>query len=259
MSSDRKSLGLMDIFVNPMKVTIKQFFKSTFGKPTTVMYPLEKRDPPPTYRGMNAVIWDLCIGCGICGEVCPNKCLKMKPVDLSDEEKDKSWYGSHVSKKKSKAERPAINFGHCMFCGFCEDYCPTGAMTMTDFYELADTTREGLIYPARSMKVDLDETPTLPLTNYMMESPALDSEPCIGCKKCVDHCPTNCIVMDEGVVNKKLKSGKVRNIENPFFDYTICIGCSTCVKVCPASCLHMEPISNSSSSGLTLPTTESEA
>ena len=48
--------------------------------------------------------------------------------------KDKSWYGSHVAKKKSVAERPAINFGHCMFCGFCEDYCPTGAMTMTDFF-----------------------------------------------------------------------------------------------------------------------------
>ena len=94
MASDRKNLGLMDIFINPMKVTLKQFFKSTFGKPTTVMYPLEKRDPPPTYRGMNAVIWDLCIGCGICGEVCPNKCLKMKPVDLSEEEQDKAWYGS---------------------------------------------------------------------------------------------------------------------------------------------------------------------
>ena len=51
MASDRKNLGLMDIFVKPMKVTLKQFFKSTFGKPTTVMYPLEKRDPPPTYRG----------------------------------------------------------------------------------------------------------------------------------------------------------------------------------------------------------------
>ena len=128
--STKRDLGIMDILVNPMKVTLKQFFKSTFGKPTTVMYPLEKRDPPPTYRGMNAVIWDLCIGCGICGEVCPNKCLKMKPVDLSDEEKDKAWYGSHLAKRKNKAERPAINFGHCMFCGFCEDYCPTGALSL---------------------------------------------------------------------------------------------------------------------------------
>ena len=70
MSSDR-DIGIMDILVNPMKVTLKQFFKSTFGKPTTVMYPLEKRDPPPTYRGMNAVIWDLCIGCGNCEVACP--------------------------------------------------------------------------------------------------------------------------------------------------------------------------------------------
>ena len=132
-------------------------------------------------------------------------------------------------------------------------------MTMTDFYELADTTREGLIYPARSMKVDLEELPQLPLTNYMMESPVLNSDTCIGCSKCVDNCPTNCIIMDEGPQNKELKSGKVRNVENPYFDYTICIGCSTCVKVCPASCLHMEPISNSSSSGLEAKVPETEA
>ena len=43
MGNEREP-GLMDIFVNPMKVTVKQFFKSTFGKPTTVMYPLEKRE-----------------------------------------------------------------------------------------------------------------------------------------------------------------------------------------------------------------------
>ena len=84
--SNERELGIMDIFINPMKVTVKQFLKSTFGRPTTVMYPLERREPPPTYRGMNAVIWDLCIGCGICGEVCPNRCLKMKPVELSDDE-----------------------------------------------------------------------------------------------------------------------------------------------------------------------------
>ena len=71
--------------------------------------------------------------------------------------------------------------------------------------------------------------------------------------------PTNCIIMDVGPQTKELKSGKKRNVENPYFDYTICIGCSTCVKVCPASCLHMEPISNSSSSGLTKENASQEA
>ena len=127
---------------------------------------------------------------------------------------------------------------------------PEGCHVCFGLLVFGDTTREGLIYPARSMKVDLEELPQLPLTNYMMESPVLDVDPCIGCSKCVDNCPTNCIIMDEGPQNKTLKSGKTRNVENPYFDYTICIGCSTCVKVCPADCLHMEPISNSSSSGL---------
>ena len=116
MSNEREP-GIMDIFVNPMKVTMKQFFKSTFGKPTTVMYPLEKREPPPTYRGMNAVIWDLCIGCGICGEVCPNKCLKMKPEELIELVKTSGLRGrggagfptglkwSFISKNTSKIKR----------------------------------------------------------------------------------------------------------------------------------------------------------
>ena len=111
MSSDRE-IGIMDIIVNPMKVTLKQFFKSTFGKPTTVMYPLEKRAPPPTYRGMNAVIWDLCIGCGICGEVCPNKCLKMKPTELSDEEQDRwpeSDFNAAVAEKPTEFNSKTTN------------------------------------------------------------------------------------------------------------------------------------------------------
>jgi len=51
-------------------------------------------------------------------------------------------------------------------------------------------------------------------------------------------------------LTKTLKSGKERNVPVPYFDYTICIGCSTCVKVCPVDCLHMEPISNTATSGL---------
>jgi len=234
--------SLIDLFIKPFYVTLRQGVRATLGRPQTTLYPLERRELPPTYRGMNAVIWDLCIGCGICGLVCPNKCLKLQPVELDDDEQQRGWHGSHLARRKGKPERPAINFGHCMFCGFCEDYCPTGAMTMTDFYELADTSREGLIYPARSLKVTMDEPPAQTLVNHLCESPALEAETCIGCSKCVQNCPTNCIIMDAGVRDKTLKSGKTRNIQNPCFDYSLCIGCTTCVEVCPSDSLMMMPL-----------------
>ena len=58
--------------------------------------------------------------------------------------------------------------------------------------------------------------------------------------------------MDNGPKEREKRDGSKHNIPVPYFDYTICIGCSTCVKVCPVDCLHMEPISDSTSSGLQL-------
>ncbi len=39
-----------------------------------------------------------------------------------------------------------INYLRCILCGLCIEACPTRALTMTNEYELADDTREALIY-----------------------------------------------------------------------------------------------------------------
>jgi NADH-quinone oxidoreductase subunit I len=39
-----------------------------------------------------------------------------------------------------------INYLRCVFCGLCIEACPTRALTMTNEYELADSTREKLIF-----------------------------------------------------------------------------------------------------------------
>ena len=189
---------LKGMLYKPIGITADQAIRATLGTPQTILYPIEQAEVPPTHRGQNAVIWDLCIGCGICHEVCPNRCLKMKPQEIDTDSQE--WHGSPRAKRMRLARRPAINFGHCLFCGFCEVYCPTGAMTMTDFYELADYSREALIHPARSLKVEKDPVPTLdlPLTNYMRESPIIDLVRCIGCTNCSQECPTQCISMDTG-------------------------------------------------------------
>jgi NADH-quinone oxidoreductase subunit I len=35
----------------------------------------------------------------------------------------------------------------CIYCGFCEDACPTEAITLGDQYELSFTERRQAIYP----------------------------------------------------------------------------------------------------------------
>ncbi|MBE0699850.1 MAG: 4Fe-4S binding protein, partial [Anaerolineaceae bacterium] len=39
-----------------------------------------------------------------------------------------------------------INMLRCIFCGFCEDACPTEAIVLRDQYELSYFDREGSIY-----------------------------------------------------------------------------------------------------------------
>src|SRR5699024_8801236 len=39
-----------------------------------------------------------------------------------------------------------INDLRCILCGLCIEACPTRALTMTNEYELADSSREALIY-----------------------------------------------------------------------------------------------------------------
>ena len=39
-----------------------------------------------------------------------------------------------------------INMLRCIFCGYCEDACPTDAIVLTDVYELSADNRRDLIY-----------------------------------------------------------------------------------------------------------------
>jgi len=39
-----------------------------------------------------------------------------------------------------------INMLRCIFCGFCEDACPTEAIVLGDNYEISFTDRPGSIY-----------------------------------------------------------------------------------------------------------------
>jgi hydrogenase-4 component H len=42
-----------------------------------------------------------------------------------------------------------INYGRCIFCGRCEEVCPTNALTLTAEFELAVMSKDDLLETAR--------------------------------------------------------------------------------------------------------------
>jgi ferredoxin len=50
-----------------------------------------------------------------------------------------------------------INYLRCIFCGLCIEACPTRALTMTNFYELADDNRADLIFTKEQLLAPLQQ------------------------------------------------------------------------------------------------------
>ncbi|MDR2866053.1 MAG: 4Fe-4S binding protein [Methanomassiliicoccaceae archaeon] len=221
--------------LKPMWVTLKKMFKTTFHRPVTIMYPYEKEWLPDNYRGRPGLIYERCVGCGVCMRMCPTKCIEI--VDSDDNGK--------------KVQRPQVNLGRCMMCGYCAEYCPVNAMIVTPDYELAAFTREELIYgprklawpnPTPGMEVHLEEhllsdPERGPVAYHITDRPELNAGKCIGCTKCVKVCPTDAVEMQTVGENDKGKPIKV-----PKFDVSRCICCENCVIECPKGAITIKEV-----------------
>ena len=220
----------------PMWTVFKLFCKTVVHRPMTILYPYEKEWIPDNYRGRPGLIFDECVGCGMCVRMCPTACIKL--VD-----------GQTV-------KRPQVNMGRCAMCGYCAEYCPVDAMTVTPEYELAEYTRFDLIYGPRrlaydktteGMKVKLEVTLQSDIDNgnserrvslASLDRPVLLDAKCIGCKKCAKVCPVNAVEMVEKGTNEK--TGKP--ILRPVIDESKCICCNNCVDDCPKDALEMKEV-----------------
>ncbi len=121
-------------------------FRHLGRKPITVCYPeinVEK-ELPQRYRGILDVELDICISCKLCVRGCPIDCIKIEDVKC-----EKTPVPTKDGKKMFKMRAPIlfnVDIAKCMFCGFCQEACPTGAIHHTKRFTGCETDVNDLIY-----------------------------------------------------------------------------------------------------------------
>ncbi|MEV6975556.1 NADH-quinone oxidoreductase subunit NuoI [Kitasatospora sp. NPDC093806] len=129
-------------------------FKAMFKKRLTEQYPEQKKPTAPRFHGRHQLNrhpdgLEKCVGCELCAWACPADAIYVEGADNREEERYSPGerYGAVYQ----------INYARCILCGLCIEACPTRALTMTNEYELADSSRQDLIFTKEQLLVGLSE------------------------------------------------------------------------------------------------------
>ena len=125
----------------PLLQGLKITFSHLFKKPITLQYPKERPTIPPGFRGLHALNVShnkaKCVACYLCPTVCPAKCITVEAGEDANHDKF--------------AVRYEIDMLRCIFCGYCVEACPVDAIRMTDTFELAQYTRQDVVFDKETL------------------------------------------------------------------------------------------------------------
>lgn len=138
---------------------------------------------PPGALADNRAFVEACIGCGLCGEVCPPRCIAFK----------KREGGGAVNTPYIDPEVKA-----CILCGKCMDACPTEALTRVELDEIDMGTAQidrSACYPWVDNGICGACAVVCPLGEKAIDFDFANiyrpvvKRGCVGCGLCVEVCP----------------------------------------------------------------------
>jgi NADH-quinone oxidoreductase subunit I len=102
-----------------------------------------------------------------CAAACPADCIRVVAAENTEEER--------YSAGERYARIYEINMSRCIFCGYCELACPFDAITLGHDYELAEMSREAMVYTKDMLLEPMHPsrtTPVAPVDPFDVVEPA---------------------------------------------------------------------------------------
>lgn len=229
--------GKVEMLKSHIDVIREAFKQALTPDRVTVEYPRERRKYPSNFRGIILLEQSKCISCFRCAHICPANAIQMTFYE-------KAW--------------PGVDYTKCIFCHFCIDSCPTGALKSTKIHDISFAKMEEMRLRAVQMmklpevfredsvtveyvvddegwklvrRSEIDELVVeafLPPVKKKI-SVCIEPESCLGCRICVEICPSDAITVERKANKLKIESAK-------------CTGCGLCVRNCPMQILSLEEV-----------------